>query len=528
MRKDGSKIQIGDRVSSSEDFGTVRFIGCVPPTKGVWLGVEWDDPSRGKHDGSHEGVRYFQTSHPKSGSFVRPKKITLGQDCVAAIQSRYGLQQGGDAGVDTEELFVLDSDNRATVVEMVGAHKINQRQSQFSNLSGVAVRGEGVYGLSCDGLLSGLVPNVTELDLSLNLLASWDMVATICQQLPHLNNLHVSENRLASPENPHLLAPAFSKVTTLYLNKMALTWQQVSECCVMFPCVELLYLCENCIETLSEPKGGLHNLTMITLEANRISSWDEVLKLGHLKNLESLVISDNPVEKMFFPDASHGHKSGLFPSLKTIYFTGKNLKDFSTFDELNKLQQLEELQFGHIPGLGEAELVREIVIAKIVKLTRCNRSLVQEQERKGAEIDYLKRYGPEWLKSGGNQDPSKNRPNSQFASQHPRFQDLVQKWGAPEDSEMKEQSKSLKDTLITLKIFSPKNPEKGTLERKLPATMSVQKLKTLIQRLYRLDKEFTLSYTSQKMQGPEIMFDNELRQLSFYSLESGDTIQVKW
>ena len=30
------------------------------------------------------------------------------------------------------------------------------------------------------------------------------------------------------------------------------------------------------------------------------------------------------------------------------------------------------------------------------------------------------------------------------------------------------------------------------------------------------------------MQGPEIEFDNELRQLSFYSVESGDTIQVKW
>jgi len=26
---------------------------------GVWLGVEWDDPSRGKHSGDHDGVHYF-------------------------------------------------------------------------------------------------------------------------------------------------------------------------------------------------------------------------------------------------------------------------------------------------------------------------------------------------------------------------------------------------------------------------------------------------------------------------------------
>lgn len=26
---------------------------------GLWLGVEWDEPDRGKHDGSHDGVQYF-------------------------------------------------------------------------------------------------------------------------------------------------------------------------------------------------------------------------------------------------------------------------------------------------------------------------------------------------------------------------------------------------------------------------------------------------------------------------------------
>ena len=31
------------------------------PFIGDWLGVEWDDPSRGKHDGSHNGQRYFMT-----------------------------------------------------------------------------------------------------------------------------------------------------------------------------------------------------------------------------------------------------------------------------------------------------------------------------------------------------------------------------------------------------------------------------------------------------------------------------------
>ena len=54
--------------------------------------------------------------------------MDLGKDCLQAIEDRYGMQQDGDAGVDTQELYVLDADNRVTVVEMVGAQKVNQRQ----------------------------------------------------------------------------------------------------------------------------------------------------------------------------------------------------------------------------------------------------------------------------------------------------------------------------------------------------------------------------------------------------------------
>ena len=52
---------VGDRVECTGHKATVRFIGEVPPTKGTWLGVEWDDPARGRHSGCHEGTQYFET-----------------------------------------------------------------------------------------------------------------------------------------------------------------------------------------------------------------------------------------------------------------------------------------------------------------------------------------------------------------------------------------------------------------------------------------------------------------------------------
>ncbi|KAK7493396.1 hypothetical protein BaRGS_00015296 [Batillaria attramentaria] len=528
LRADGSKVQVGDRVAHDEYVGTVKYIGSVPPTKGVWLGVEWDDPSRGKHNGCHEGVKYFETSHPTSGSFVRPKKVDLGVDCLFAIKDRYGKQEEGVAGVDMDELYVLSADNKATVVEMVGAEKINKKQSQLNLLVEVSLRGMNIYGIQPEVQLSDITPNVHDLDLSRNLIASWDMVARICRQLPHLQKLYLSENRLASPEDPQELSKAFTTVISLSLNKMSLTWEKLLQIFSMFQNVEKLYICDNGLQTLSDPQGDLQHLTMLSLELNHISKWEEILKLGRLGQLETLVLADNGVESIYFPDVPHGQKTQLFPKLRQLYLQGNRLSDWSSFDEMNKLQSLEELLFGSLPHLGEMETVRETIIAKIARLSRCNRTLVEEQERKGAEIDYLKRYGPAWLKAGGNQDLAKSSPSPEFVAQHPRFQELVEKWGAPETSEMKQQTKSLKDSLITLKFHAPQRPDVAIFEKKLPSTMTVAKLRTLVQRLYQLDGDFVLSYISQKMKGPEIEFDNDLRQMSFFSVESGDTIQVKW
>ena len=50
---------VGARLVHSGYIGTVRFVGAVDATQGTWLGVEWDDPKRGKHDGVKDGRRYF-------------------------------------------------------------------------------------------------------------------------------------------------------------------------------------------------------------------------------------------------------------------------------------------------------------------------------------------------------------------------------------------------------------------------------------------------------------------------------------
>lgn len=60
LRPAGSIVpSLGTRFSLSGYTGTVRYVGEVDGTHGTWLGVEWDDQGRGKHDGIKDGKRYF-------------------------------------------------------------------------------------------------------------------------------------------------------------------------------------------------------------------------------------------------------------------------------------------------------------------------------------------------------------------------------------------------------------------------------------------------------------------------------------
>ena len=89
---------VGQRVRDSCDFrGTVRYVGTVvtskKATEAVWVGVEWDDATRGKHDGSVCGeggaaTRYF-TCPPGAGSFVKPGKVDGGRALVDALSGKY-------------------------------------------------------------------------------------------------------------------------------------------------------------------------------------------------------------------------------------------------------------------------------------------------------------------------------------------------------------------------------------------------------------------------------------------------------
>lgn len=85
-------FRVGQRVSSVSDtrrIGTVKYVGAVEGYSGTWVGVDWDNDGEGKHDGSHNGIKYFEARGHETASFVRPQNLSSGITLLQALEVRY-------------------------------------------------------------------------------------------------------------------------------------------------------------------------------------------------------------------------------------------------------------------------------------------------------------------------------------------------------------------------------------------------------------------------------------------------------
>ncbi|KAM5235043.1 tubulin-specific chaperone E [Ctenodactylus gundi] len=519
---------IGRRVEINGEHATVRFSGTVPPVEGLWLGVEWDNPERGRHDGSHHGTVYFECRHPTGGSFVRPNKVNFGVDFITAVKNLYGVEDG--SWDDSKQDPVTFGAKR---VETVGFDSLVKQQSQLNKLHKVTLRNCAVSCAGEPGAIASLCPNIREVDLLKNLLSSWDEVIQIAEELEHLEMLNLSGNRMKFPSLPPSRAGAFPMLKVMVLNRTGVTWAEVLCCGQGWPVLEELYLAENGLCISERPAAVLQTLRVLDLTSNPIVDEKQLFLIADLPRLEQLNLSDTGISSIHFPDAGIGCRTSLFPALEYLVLNDNRIAHWSSINELDKLPSLHSLSCLRNPlteGASEAQTTRQYIIAKIGQLRTLNRCEVFPEERRGAELDYRKAFGREWRAAGGHQDPGLDMPSADFLAAHPRFQLLCRKYGPPEDGELRTlQPSVLKNQLLTLKIKCPNQDEQKVLERQLPDSMTVQKVKGLLSRLLKVPvSELLLSYESLKMPGREIELESDLQSLQFYSVENGDCLLVRW
>jgi Leucine-rich repeat (LRR) protein len=188
--------------------------------------------------------------------------------------------------------------------------------------------------------LQALLPTLTDLDLSDNLIANWSFVVELAAALPSLTTLNLSGNRLALPSLPHAAVPSptptLASLHSLVLNGCGVSWPQAVAVAQLLPNLRQLRLCSNGLCILQLPHGqaleaaaagagklslndennsggsdggssdGSHtsellaaafaNLELLDLEDNAIACWAEVALLSRLPRLHSLLLSGNRLQ----------------------------------------------------------------------------------------------------------------------------------------------------------------------------------------------------------------------------------------
>ncbi|XP_042895224.1 tubulin-specific chaperone E isoform X1 [Parasteatoda tepidariorum] len=524
-----SSVEIGCRVHFEGEFGTVLYVGPIEGVDGTWLGVEWDNLTRGKHSGCYNNINYFQTSIPNAGSFIRQSKADLGISCPKAVRLKYGHEDA--SSVTPTYIYLPQKSGPERHVEMVGMKKIMGKQSNFHSLTNVVLSKMLINDPGEVNELKELIPNVRDLDLSQNLLSSWKSVNEIVEQLPSLDTLILSKNRLQIPESPEHL-DCYKNVKTLVINDMAYDWRKILTCAMMWPDVENLSVKDNYISNLDCPLYSmLSNLSCLSLNNNCIISWSEICKLGILQSLKELQLDNIELCSIEFIAVSPLEKTELFRNLESLFVKNNWLKKWQDISELNKLISLKNLVVTNNPvlSLESPETCRQYIIAKIQNLERLSRTEVERSERRGAELDYIKKFYKDWLLDDCSKCEIHSKSTSPFLTLHPTYPELLKKHGIPDESEFKVKSTLIKDNLVFVQFFCPSSPSKPQLSKKLPAEMTIGKLKALVKRLFKVPSlEVKLSIISNDDTSQRTDLNNNLRQISFYSISDKDKIAVEW
>eukprot|EP00164_Ancoracysta_twista_P006539 GFYU01009116.1.p1 GENE.GFYU01009116.1~~GFYU01009116.1.p1 ORF type:complete len:599 (-),score=184.01 GFYU01009116.1:22-1722(-) len=510
-------FHVGQRIAAGTGFrGTVKYVGSVKPSKpeqeGLWLGVEWDDVERGKHDGVHNGERYFQTTHPTSGSFLRPDKALPGTTFVEALVTKYSKQENAEE--EAKELFVYSVRDKPMSVDFVGADKAKARQSQLTRLPEASVRGENVDSAGGDDEVAGTVPALTLVDLSRTLMSSWEEVGKICVQLTQLGTVNVAYNIMS----PLTASPSFGpapQLKVLVLNHTGVDWQQMKYLAPCFPSLEEIHLVNNGLDTFCEEGDALvteyPHLKVLNLEDCKVT-WKEISRFSQHKNLDRIILAGNLVEEVVYDAASNA-----FPALQHLSLESTKVSSWQSVDQLNHFPQLVDVRLQKISLFDDipANVSRIEVIGRVAKLRSYNGSEIRERER--ADCDKL------YLKQCLNNELS----DEERHKAHPRFKELLEKYGQPIMAKGDDGVTKLATEMLSLTIETRVGNFAAPTVKRCPSSMTIQQLKLLCGRIARTDpSDIQVMYRADTNSMPENM-DDDTKQLSFYGVFDGGIIVVE-
>ncbi|VDB82704.1 unnamed protein product [Peniophora sp. CBMAI 1063] len=381
---------VGTRISLAGSLGTIRYAGPVSGTRGEWLGVEWDDAVRGKHDGVKDGQRYFECLVPNSGSFIRPSapQLDYGRSFLHALVNKYVELPQGSTG---SEYVTLGSSNGAIQVEAVNLDKIRGKFSDIERLREISLDREGVAYQDEPGAIRGRCSNLRGVDLSYSLIPCWDVISLIAEELPSLERLALNNNRFRSFTKPPGLN-TFAKLEELQLSGTMTSWQEMLSIISHMPRLRHIEMGYNRLNTLTSDgyQWSTHcGLELVNLDNNRLNEWLEIARaLRPMERLEKLILAENTLSKIPMPASTE-----IPLHWKYLSLVSTGVHQWSSIDALAQwCPRLEGLSLFGTPLVEDPEnnrVWRQVVIARLPELRVLDGATVSDRQRTDAELFYI-------------------------------------------------------------------------------------------------------------------------------------------
>ena len=206
----------------------------------------------------------------------------------------------------------------------------------------------------------------------------------------------------------------------------------------------------------------------------------------------------------------------LFPNLKKLNVSSNKLDCWIDVVELRKLPSLTDLNLKGNPILthdSDYAAAFNQVLGRLAGLVKLNGEQLTPEMYREAEKYYLKCAHKEFIEfpvSGEVKD---------FTSLHPRYHELVEMYGAPEERVNKPKH-------VCVKLVAENGNE---ITKNLPFSTTVTALKVLMKRTFGMEPtaDVQLIWKGRLEDEYEYVLNEDGNPLSFYDVTNGDIILMK-
>ena len=555
---------LGKRVELNEKTAKIKYVGPLKHKKDykeneIWLGLEWDDKTRGKHNGTVEGFEYFKTTNgDNSGSLVKMTKVNIGQTFKGAIGYKYNFyeEEGNDYHKDVDKALEKDNfivtDKKIINIELVGKEKAAKKFSEFEYMPCIDLNYSYINSLGND--LSNILPRLKELSLTRTLLTKWSEFLDILIQFKNLTLLNFSENILIFDDKFDEDIKKFESgelkqhLNTLVLNKCNLDVYHLIKLCPIFSNLDYLYLKDNRInpdtyeksenkkyieENISNIEKNTSNLKYLSLEQNKINIFFFGYKIFKSPKLKYINLNQNIISDLIPKENEEENNKVLELFKKSMEHILLDYNMFKKEDYLKIMVDLETMELkdidilnnGFIDKIG-VEKVKIEMIGRNPQLKILNNTTITKVMRRDAEKQYLIDSVKEYINSLGNNSFDKFVFEKYMQKNHKQYFNLRKKFFDPLDDYENLTKKNNKNTMKSNMAEIVLEYEGKKINRKFPKSTVFSNLKNLSVRLFKIEGDIMINFYL-KNDDKEELIEDETITLQSLNLPPGQIILIR-